>query len=106
MKLVIDLPENDCNLICKAVNSEDYYHLLLTPVTYTLFAAVAKGKSLPDGCGKLYCERDILDFLQCEDFETCTWKNCSECNNASCITTNNLAKVMSIEENCDDRSTT
>ena len=60
--------------------------------------AIASGIPLPKGHGRIYTEKDMRSFLKCGEYDTCIWKNCSECNKTNCITEDNLYKVNAIIE--------
>ena len=36
---------------------------------------------------------DIEEFLRCKEYDSCTWRNCSDCNRTRCIDMYNLSKL-------------
>lgn len=64
----------------------------------TLIKAVKNGTPIPEGCGRLISEKYLLSILQCEEYETCTWTNCSECNREKCLKRRNILDAPTIIE--------
>ncbi len=89
----------DIELVIKI--PEDMYKNALNDLlcgSETLVNAIKNGTPLPKGHGRIYTEKDMRSFLKCEEYDTCIWKNCSECNKTKCITEDNLYKVNAIIE--------
>lgn len=64
---------------------------------YLLENAILNGIGIPKG-SSIFLEKDIVNFLRCEDYPTCDYRNCSDCNKARHITGDNLHKVMRYAE--------
>jgi len=78
MQIVIDIPE-------KMYKDIQRKSLEIQIDGDTLENAVLNGTPLPKGHGDLIDKKYLLSVLQCEEYETCTWKNCSDCNREKCI---------------------
>lgn len=64
----------------------------------TIAQAIANGTPLPKGHGRLKDENYFLNILQCEEYKTCTWRNCSECNREKSITKRTVLEAPTIVE--------
>lgn len=53
---------------------------------------------LPKYHGRLIDENYLLSILQCEEYESCTWRNCSDCNREKCIRRRMILDVPAIVE--------
>lgn len=62
------------------------------------WAAIANGTPLPEGHGNLIDSNYLLDILKCDEYETCSWRNCSECNREKCIKERTIANAPVIIE--------
>ena len=95
MQIVIDIPEEK-ELIDKAlwndVSDFDKEDLVI------VLNAIAHGTPLPKGHGDLVDRDDLLGILQCEEYETCTWMNCSDCNREKCIKRRDILDAPTIIE--------
>ena len=74
MQIVIDISDEEYEDVKKAGGCY-----------YDFGKAIYYGTPLPKGHGRLIDENYLLDILQCEEYETCTWRNCSDCNREKCI---------------------
>ena len=88
VELVIKIPKSDYKKIIEEGDC-DYLKII---------SAIENGIPLPKGHGRIYTEKDMRSFLKCGEYDTCIWKNCSECNKTNCITEDNLYKVNAIIE--------
>lgn len=61
-------------------------------------SCIAFGTPLPKGHGRLIDENYLLSILQCEEYNTCTWKNCSDCNREKCIKRRGILDATTIIE--------
>lgn len=59
---------------------------------------IANGTPLPKGHGGLKDENYFLNILQCEEYKTCTWRNCSECNREKSIKRRTVLEAPTIVE--------
>jgi len=60
--------------------------------------ALYNGTPLPKGHGKLIDENYLLCILQCEEYDTCTWRNCDDCNRVKCIRQHDILEAPAIIE--------
>ena len=90
-KIVIEIDENLYNAVKDPSIDSGY-------CANECYNAVQRGTLLPKGCGRLISEKYLLDFLRCEDYETCTWRNCSECNREKCIKESDIKNAQAIIE--------
>lgn len=81
MELVIKIDEELYNYM----QTEEYDEHLDKRFDSQIRFAVKEGTPLPKHHGALKDENYFLSILRCEDYETCTWRNCSECNREKCI---------------------
>lgn len=79
--LVIKIPENTYKRI-QALSKDDYFE---HDICGNSMRRIAEGTPLPVGHGDLTDKNYLLNILQCEEYENCTWRNCSECNRERCI---------------------
>jgi len=92
MKLIIDIPEE---IKYKVYN----YGLSLCPSDKDqLIHAIVNGTPLPKGHGRLKDENYLLSILRCEEYETCTWRSCSDCNREKCIKYRDIVNAPTIIE--------
>ena len=91
MQIVIDIDTVDYEYIKNGC-------IIPIKIDNHIYDAIRNGTPLPKGHGKIYTEKDMRSFLKCGEYDTCIWKNCSECNNTRCITKDNLYKVNAIIE--------
>lgn len=74
IELVIKIPE------------DEYKNILLTgKASFCAVNAIEAGIPIPKSHGRLIDENYLLSILKCEEYETCTWRNCSDCNREKCI---------------------
>ena len=64
----------------------------------TLQTAIKNGVPLPEGHGKLIDASYLLNLLKCEEYENCTWKNCSDCNQEKCIRKHHILDAPAVIE--------
>ena len=86
VELVIKIPENYD--LSKIQNGSIASKIILN--------AVANGTPLPKGHGDIFDKAEILRFLKCPEYETCDWRNCSDCNRSRCINLNNVNDLVPI----------
>ena len=85
MQIVIDIPE------------DEYQNILLTgKASFRVVNAIEAGTPLPKGHGDLKDADNLLSLLKCEEYATCTWRNCSDCNREKCIKRHDLLGVPTI----------
>ena len=60
--------------------------------------ALLEGIPLQKGHGNLKDENYLLSLLECEEYETCTWRNCSDCNHEPCLKRNMVLSAPTIIE--------
>lgn len=88
MQIVIDIPDRIYNIVQnKTLNIID---------SEIVEETIRNGTPLPKGHGRLIDENYLLCILQCEEYETCTWRNCNDCNREKCIKRNDLSEVPTI----------
>jgi len=90
MHIVIDIPEKLFNIAKDGMLNEIQSMFICGSVT--------QGIPLPKGHGRLIDENYLLCILQCEEYETCTWGNCEDCNREKCVKRHNLPEVPAIIE--------
>lgn len=49
-----------------------------------------------EGHGDLIDKNYLLSILQCEEYDTCTWRNCSECNREKSIKRQTILEAPTI----------
>lgn len=91
MKLLIDIDENLYTRLFDNGNI-DAVDMLKACVT------IRKGMPLPKGHGRLIDENYLLSFLQCEEYETCTWSDCSDCDREKSIKRRGILDAPTIIE--------
>lgn len=90
IELVVKIDKNTYNRITSGFANED---------DAVLFENLLKnGIPLPKGHGALKDENYLLNILRCEEYETCTWRNCSDCNREKCIRRRNVLDAPTIVE--------
>ena len=91
IELVIKLPEDTYKDVIKNgfIYDED---------SEAISHAIINGILLPKGHEDIFDKDEILRFLKCLEYETCDWKNCSECNRSRCINLNNVNNLVPIIE--------
>ena len=89
MHVVIDIPEEEYEFCTGRWDTE---------CLDVLTIAVKYGTPLPKGHGRLIDENYLLSILRCEEYETCTWRNCSECNREKCIKERHIVSAPTIIE--------
>lgn len=90
MQILIDIPEESYKATCNGC--------MLPPDVENVVQGIKNGTPLPKGHGRLIDENYLLCFLQCEEYETCTWRNCEDCNRENCIRRHNLSEFPAIIE--------
>ena len=93
MQILIDINDNEYLGIKNYPDNITSY-----PVTIHLYEAVRNGTPIPKGTGGLIAKSEILNFLKCPEYDTCDWKNCSDCNRSRCINFSNVNKLAPIVE--------
>ena len=79
MKYIIDIPED---VFKRTVFYREFRDL---NDCVTTIKALEKAVPLPKGYGRLIDENYLLSILQCEEYEICDWKDCSDCNREKSI---------------------
>ena len=82
MQIVIDIDENVFTRLFDN-GIEDY--AIINDDLFKIAKSIRKGTPLPKGHGRLIDVNYLLSILKCEEYETCTWRNCSDCNREKCI---------------------
>ena len=97
MEIVINIPEVYYEALRKTdvIISGQRSGKTLTSV---IFDAVANGTPLPKGHGALKDENYLLSILRCKEYETCTWRNCSDCNREKCLKRHDVLDAPTIIE--------
>jgi hypothetical protein len=85
MQIMIEIPD------------EKYERLAYIDIL-SLRAYIENGKRLPKGHGRLIDENYLLDLLKCEKYETCDWRNCTECREEHCIKKHHVLAAPTILE--------
>ena len=60
--------------------------------------AIKNGTPLPKGHGRLIDASYLLNLIKCEEYESCTWKNCSDFNREKCIKKYDILEAPTIIE--------
>ena len=94
IELVIKIDEKVYNAIMKNYDCNCFS----TEVKKCAFKAIHNGTPLPKGHGRLIDENYLLSILRCEEYESCTWRSCSDCNREKCIKYCNIVNVPTIIE--------
>ena len=90
IELVINIPEEVKNRLCFGVTYPKDIQVMCE--------ALNNGISLPKGHGKLIDVNYLLNLLKCEKYESCTWKNCSDCNQEKCIRKHDILEAPTVIE--------
>ena len=95
VELVIKIPEKTANEI---KDNAMFAGCISSEILWDVTGAIVNATPLPKGHGDIFDKAEILRFLKCPEYETCDWRNCSDCNRSRCINLNNVNDLVPIIE--------